>query len=198
VIEQLSLNEVSGRRVSTYSGGQRRRLDLGASLVGAPRLLLLDEPTTGLDPTSRREVWDAIRNLVDAGTDVLLTTHYLEEADALADRVLVIDRGRVVGDGTLSQLKSNLGSEVIALTVTDPQRIDDAGRVLESVTSTPIRLDHARHRVSAATNHGTRALAATIRCLDDNTIAVQEIELRRPSLDEVFAVVTEQREQDQP
>ena len=99
VIDQLSLGEVADRRSSTYSGGQRRRLDLGASLVGAPRLLLLDEPTTGLDPASRREVWDAVRQLVASGTDVLLTTHYLEEADALADQVLVIDRGQVRGRG---------------------------------------------------------------------------------------------------
>ena len=115
VIEQLSLEEVADRRCSTYSGGQRRRLDLGASLVGAPRLLLLDEPTTGLDPAGRNEVWGAVRNLVADGTDVLLTTHYLEEANELADRVVVIDHGKTIASGTLSDLKASIGQEVIEI-----------------------------------------------------------------------------------
>src|SRR5580658_3334604 len=109
VIDQLDLGNVADRRCATYSGGQRRRLDLGASLVGAPRLLLLDEPTTGLDPVSRREVWAAVRSLVGAGTNVLLTTHYLEEADELADHVVIIDHGRAVAAGTLAELKANIG-----------------------------------------------------------------------------------------
>src|ERR1700734_1708285 len=108
VIDQLDLGGVADRRCSTYSGGQKRRLDLGASLVGAPRLLLLDEPTTGLDPSSRREGWDAVRGLVAAGTDVLLTTHYLDEANELADQVVIIDHGRVVASGTLADLKASV------------------------------------------------------------------------------------------
>ena len=113
VIEQLSLQEVADRRCGTYSGGQRRRLDLGASLVGAPRLLLLDEPTTGLDPAGRREVWDAVRTLVAGGTDVLLTTHYLDEANELADRVVVVDHGKAIASGTLGDLKARIGRDVM-------------------------------------------------------------------------------------
>ena len=126
VIEQLGLGEVADRRSRGYSGGQRRRLDLGASLVGAPRLLLLDEPTTGLDPAGRLEVWDAVRGLAAAGTDILLTTHYLDEADELADHVVVIDHGRTVASGTIGDLKASVGRDVIEVAVTDPARIDEA------------------------------------------------------------------------
>ncbi|HZM38258.1 MAG TPA: ATP-binding cassette domain-containing protein, partial [Acidimicrobiales bacterium] len=112
VLDQLGLTEAADRPVSTYSGGMRRRLDLGASLVGAPRLLLLDEPTTGLDPRSRNELWDAIRSMVRAGTDVLLTTQYLDEADQLAQRVVIVDKGRVIADGTPGELKSRAGRDV--------------------------------------------------------------------------------------
>ena len=130
VIEQLSLEEVADRRCSTYSGGQRRRLDLGASLVGAPRLLLLDEPTTGLDPAGRNEVWGAVRNLVANGTDVLLTTHYLDEANELADRVVVIDHGKTIASGTLGDLKASIGREVIEITLDEPSRLEEVGRIL--------------------------------------------------------------------
>src|SRR5215472_9540434 len=119
VIEQLGLGEVADRRSGTYSGGQRRRLDLGASLVGSPRLLLLDEPTTGLDPASRSEVWAAVRGLAAAGTDILLTTHYLDEADQLADQVVVIDHGRVIATGTLSELKGSIGADMVELHTAD-------------------------------------------------------------------------------
>jgi ABC-2 type transport system ATP-binding protein len=113
VLAQLALDDLADRLVRTYSGGQRRRLDLGASLVGAPRLLLLDEPTTGLDPRSRNELWDAIRQLVDAGTDVLLTTQYLDEADQLAGRIVIVDHGRVIADGSPAELKRRAGRDVI-------------------------------------------------------------------------------------
>jgi len=190
VIEQLSLEEVADRRCRTYSGGQRRRLDLGASLVGAPRLLLLDEPTTGLDPTGRREVWDAVRDLVAGGTDVLLTTHYLDEADELADHVVVIDHGRAVASGTLGELKASVGRDVIEVAVADSSRLDAVGQILERVTTNPPRLDRGGRRASAPTAGGASELAAVICRLDDAAIPVDEIGVRRPTLDEVFLTLT--------
>jgi ABC-2 type transport system ATP-binding protein len=190
VIEQLSLEQVADRRCSTYSGGQRRRLDLGASLVGAPRLLLLDEPTTGLDPVSRREVWAAVRDLVAGGTDVALTTHYLDEADELADHVVVIDHGRAVASGTLGDLKASVGRDVIEVVVADPARLDAAGQLLERVTANSPRLDHGGRRASAPAVGGAAELATVIRCLGDAAIAVDEIGVRRPTLDEVFLTLT--------
>ncbi len=193
VIDQLGLAEVADRRCGTYSGGQRRRLDLGASLVGAPRLLLLDEPTTGLDPTGRNEVWDAVRSLAAGGTDILLTTHYLDEADELADRVVVIDHGRAVASGTVGELKASVGRDVIEVVVADPSRLDEAGHCLERVTSNRPRLERGGRRGSAPAAGGARELAAAIRCLDDAAISVDEIGLRRPTLDEVFLALTGDR-----
>src|SRR5580704_5855699 len=181
---------LADRRAGGYSGGQRRRLDLGASLVGAPRLLLLDEPTTGLDPAGRLEVWDAVRGLAAAGTDILLTTHYLDEADELADHVVVIDHGRAVASGTIGDLKASVGRDVIEVAVTDPARIDEAGLIVERVTGTQPRLDRGSRRASAPAASGTGELASVIRNLDDAAIAVDEIGLRRPSLDEVFLALT--------
>ena len=193
VIEQLSLEEVADRRASTYSGGQRRRLDLGASLVGAPRLLLLDEPTTGLDPIGRGEVWDAVRNLVAGGTDVVLTTHYLGEANELADQVVVIDHGKAIASGTLGDLKASVGRDVIEVALADSSRLEAVGQILRDVTSNRARLDHAGRRANAPTTDGTSQLTATIQCLNQAAIAVEEIGLRRPTLDEVFLVLTGDR-----
>jgi len=190
VIEQLDLAEVADRRSSTYSGGQRRRLDLGASLVGSPRLLLLDEPTTGLDPVGRSEVWAAVRALARAGTDIVLTTHYLDEADALADRVVVIDHGRAIASGALTELKASIGQDVIEIAVSDPDTLAAAGHVLECVTASPARLTAVRHRVTALAPGGPGQLAAVIGRLQDASISVDEIGLRRPTLDEVFLALT--------
>jgi ABC-2 type transport system ATP-binding protein len=190
VIEQLSLEEVADRRCGTYSGGQRRRLDLGASLVGAPRLLLLDEPTTGLDPAGRREVWDAVRALVAGGTDVLLTTHYLDEADELADHVVVIDHGRAIASGTLGDLKASIGRDVIEVAVADVSRLDAVGAILERVTANAVRLDRSGRRASVPTAGGAGQLAAVLRSLDEASIPVDEIGVRRPTLDEVFLKLT--------
>jgi ABC-2 type transport system ATP-binding protein len=190
VIEQLSLEEVADRRCSTYSGGQRRRLDLGASLVGAPRLLLLDEPTAGLDPTGRREVWDAVRSLAAGGTDVLLTTHYLDEADELADHVVVIDHGRAIASGTLGDIKASVGRDVIEVAVAESSWLDEVGQILERVTSIPPRLDRGSRHASAPSAGGMSELAAVIRCLHDAAIPVDEIGVRRPTLDEVFLTLT--------
>jgi ABC-2 type transport system ATP-binding protein len=190
VIEQLSLGEVADRRSGTYSGGQRRRLDLGASLVGGPRLLLLDEPTTGLDPVSRREVWDAVRRLAAEGTDILLTTHYLDEADELADHAVVIDHGRVIGSGTLSELKSGIGQDVIEMTVADPASLSSAEQILADVTAHQVRIEVGGRHVSALAPGGPAALAVVIGRLADAAIGVDEISLRRPTLDEVFLTLT--------
>jgi len=190
VIDRLSLTEVADRRAGTYSGGQRRRLDLGASLVGGPRLLLLDEPTTGLDPVSRREVWDAVRGLAAAGTDILLTTHYLDEADELADEVVVIDHGRVLAAGLLGDLKAGIGRDVIELSVADPEQVRAAGRILEQVTLNGARFDPAGRHASAPAPGGAAELAAVIAGLADASITVDEIGLRRPTLDDVFLALT--------
>jgi ABC-2 type transport system ATP-binding protein len=190
VIGQLSLDEVADRRSGTYSGGQRRRLDLGASLVGGPRLLLLDEPTTGLDPVSRREVWDAVRSLAAAGTDILLTTHYLDEADELADHVVVIDHGQVIASGTPGELKASIGQVVIELSVADPAEVRAAAEILERVTGSAARLEPGGRHATSLAPGGSAELAAVIGRLEDASIAVDEIGLRRPTLDEVFLTLT--------
>jgi ABC-2 type transport system ATP-binding protein len=190
VIDQLSLEEVAGRRAGTYSGGQRRRLDLGASLVGGPRLLLLDEPTTGLDPVSRREVWDAVRALAAAGTDILLTTHYLDEADELADHAVVIDHGRTIASGTVSELKASIGQDVIEVAVANDDMVGAASQIQNRVTASQPRFDAGGRRVSALAPGGPAALATVIGCLEDAGVGVDEIGLRRPTLDEVFLTLT--------
>ena len=190
VIEQLGLGEVADRRAGTYSGGQRRRLDLGASLVGSPRLLLLDEPTTGLDPVSRSEVWAAVRGLATAGTDILLTTHYLDEADQLADQVAVIDHGRVIASGTLSELKASIGQDVIEVAVSDRGQLAAAARIVSKVTSGPARSEPTGQRLTAPAPAGPGQLGEVIALLAAAAIAVDEIALRRPTLDEAFLALT--------
>jgi ABC-2 type transport system ATP-binding protein len=190
VIEMLGLGEVADRRSGTYSGGQRRRLDLGASLVGAPRLLLLDEPTTGLDPGGRAEVWATVRILVAAGTDIVLTTHYLEEADELADQIVVIDHGKAIAAGTTAELKGGIGRDVIEAVLADASRLGAAAAVLERLTAGPAVIDHAARRVSSQASDGTAQLSAAIAALDRAGIPVGEIALRHPTLDEVFLTLT--------
>ncbi len=190
VIGQLGLEAVADRRSAGYSGGQRRRLDLGASLVGAPRLLLLDEPTTGLDPVGRREVWDAVRGLAVAGTGILLTTHYLEEADELADHVVVIDHGRAIAAGSLSELKASVGRDVIEISVADPASLAAVGDILWRATSAQPRLDPASRRARVPAAGGSAELGAVIARLAAADIAVEEIGIRRPTLDEVFLTLT--------
>jgi ABC-2 type transport system ATP-binding protein len=192
VIDQLSLAEVADRRSGTYSGGQRRRLDLGASLVGAPRVLLLDEPTTGLDPAGRREVWAAVRDLAAAGTAILLTTHYLEEADELADQVVVIDHGKTIAAGALSALKGSIGLDVIEVSVADPEQLGAVADVLRRVTGAPPRLDEPARRVRVPAAGGAAELARVIGELASARIGVEEIGVRRPTLDEVFLSLTRQ------
>jgi ABC-2 type transport system ATP-binding protein len=189
MLEQLGLTDAGDRLVRGYSGGMRRRLDLGASLVGAPRLLLLDEPTTGLDPRSRMELWDAIRTMAAAGTDVLLTTQYLDEADHLAGRIVIIDHGRVIADGSPTELKSRAGHDVIEVHTADTAA---AAHVLCRLgTGEPV-VDEVTQRVSVRTRDGSSQLAAAIRLLEDGGVAVDDIALRRPTLDEVFLTLTGQ------
>jgi ABC-2 type transport system ATP-binding protein len=192
VIEQLSLGEVADRLARTYSGGQRRRLDLGASLAGSPRLLLLDEPTTGLDPRSRIELWDSIRDMAAAGTDVLLTTQYLDEADQLAARIVIVDHGRVVADGTPGELKARAGRDVIEVHTRDAADLDAAARALARVGGEPPAVDAPIRRVSLPVDAGTDRLTAAARALEDEGVVVDDISLRRPTLDEVFLALTGQ------
>ena len=190
VLKQLGLTDAADRPVSTYSGGMRRRLDLGASLVGAPRVLLLDEPTTGLDPRSRNELWEAIRSMVAAGTDVLLTTQYLDEADQLAQRIVIVDKGRVIADGTPGELKSRAGRDVVEIRV---HRADDLSVVAESLArlgAEAPRVDAGAHRVTIPVDGGRAVIAAAVRQLDALAVEVDDIGLRRPTLDEVFLTLT--------
>jgi ABC-2 type transport system ATP-binding protein len=190
VIEMLGLDEVASRRAGTYSGGQRRRLDLGASLVGAPRLLLLDEPTTGLDPVGRAEVWAAVRSLVAVGTDIVLTTHYLEEADELADQIVVIDHGKAIASGTAAELKGGIGRDIIEVAVADDEQLGLAAAVLEMITASPAVVDRTGRRVRSQADDGTAPLAAAIAALASARIPVEEIAMRHPTLDEVFLTLT--------
>ncbi len=192
VLDQLGLADAGDRLVRTYSGGMRRRLDLGASLVGRPRLLLLDEPTTGLDPRSRMELWDAIRNLVADGTDVLLTTQYLEEADQLARDVVIVDHGRVIAAGTPDELKGQGGRDVIEVRPRWGRELDAVTEVLTAVAAEPPRVDHDTQRVSAPVDGGADQLATVVRLLDERGLSVDDIGLRRPTLDEVFLALTGQ------
>jgi ABC-2 type transport system ATP-binding protein len=190
VLDRLDLTDDADRLVRTYSGGMRRRLDLGASLVGRPQLLLLDEPTSGLDPRSRIELWNAIRNLVADGTDVLLTTQYLEEADQLARHVVIIDRGRVIAAGTPDELKDRAGRDVIEVRPREAGDLPAVEDVLRAVAAETPRVDLDTSRVSVGADGGADQLTVVVRRLDELGVAVDDIGLRRPSLDEVFLTLT--------
>jgi ABC-2 type transport system ATP-binding protein len=190
VLSQLELEDVADRQVKTYSGGLRRRLDLGASLVGAPRLLLLDEPTTGLDPSSRIRLWEAIRQLVARGTDVLLTTQYLEEADQLANQVTIIDHGRVIANGSPAELKALAGSDVIEVRSRRPADLPALAQALAAVGSDEPRIDAATNRVTVPVAGGPSAITAAVQALGGLAIEVDDLGLRRPTLDEVFLTLT--------
>jgi ABC-2 type transport system ATP-binding protein len=190
ILEQMDLVDAADRLVKTYSGGMRRRLDLGASLVGSPKLLLLDEPTTGLDPGSRNEVWDGIREMSWAGTDILLTTQYLDEADHLAAYIVIIDGGRVIAQGTPDELKSRVGSDMVELHTIDVASMERAAGVLGSLGLAEPATDPATRRCSLAAPGGSRLLPIVVRALDDAAVPVEDITLRRPTLDEVFLALT--------
>ncbi|SEF18404.1 ATP-binding cassette domain-containing protein [Jiangella alba] len=192
LLETFDLGDAADRRPKGYSGGMRRRLDLAISFVMAPPVLFLDEPTTGMDPGHRLELWHGVRALVAQGTTVLLTTHYLDEADQLADEITVIDHGRVITRGTPDELKSRLRGDRIDVLVGDGADVAAVGRVLAGVTGAAPELDQQAGRVSVAAPDRVAALARVARALDDEGVAVRDIALRRPTLDEVFVQFTKE------
>ncbi|MFJ9091975.1 ATP-binding cassette domain-containing protein [Streptomyces globisporus] len=191
LLDRFGLTEAAGKAATEYSGGMRRRLDLASSMILQPDVLFLDEPTTGLDPRSRGEVWEAVRALVAGGTTVLLTTQYLEEADRLASHITVIDRGRAIADDTPDALKNRVGGDRIEVVAADPGDLDAVAKTVDRVaggglvvTDTPTRRVHAQVADRVA------ALTEVVRSLQDDGIAVEDIGLRRPSLDDVFLRLT--------
>ncbi|MGW4853579.1 ATP-binding cassette domain-containing protein [Streptomyces sp. NPDC004288] len=194
LLERFGLADTGRKPVRQYSGGMRRRLDLAASLITEPEVLFLDEPTTGLDPRGRTEVWDSVRSLVGGGTTVLLTTQYLEEADRLADRISVVDRGRVVAEGTPDALKARVGADRITVVVRDAARLDEAAGLLPVPRAT-VDVDADARRIGAPVTDRTAALAETVRALDEAGIEAEDIALRRPTLDEVFLHLTSSSEE---
>lgn len=189
ILERIGLTEAADRPVRTYSGGMQRRLDLAASIVGRPSVLFLDEPTTGIDPGSRIDVWDLISDLVAGGTTILLTTQYLDEADQLAARVGVIDHGKVIAEGTPSQLKDTLGGSVVELTVADADRAK-VMEALNSINEYEAAFEPSSKKISLAAPNGPLTLTRVVRMLDDQHVAPEDIALRQPTLDDVFLSLT--------
>jgi ABC-2 type transport system ATP-binding protein len=189
ILERIHLTDVADRQIKTYSGGMRRRIDLAASLIGTPEILFLDEPTTGVDPASRRDIWGLIKDLVDGGTTVLLTTQYLEEADQLADRIAVIDHGRLVSEGSADQLKARTGGSVLVLSVDDGQR-DSAIAVLGGIDDGQATYDNDRGAVVLPAGRGVDTLREALRRLDAAGIRPDDIGLYQPTLDDVFLQLT--------
>jgi len=198
VLTQLGLVDEADRLVRTYSGGMRRKLDLGASLVGAPRLLLLDEPTTGLDPRSRIDLWDAIRQLVEQGTNVLLTTQYLDEADRLANQIVIIDHGRAIAHGTPAELKKRTGSNVIEVHVLDRRDLAEVAQALAAIGSGQAEIDESTRRVTVVVDGGAELINRAMARLEQRAITVEEVALRQPRLDEVFLALTGQAQHQPP
>jgi ABC-2 type transport system ATP-binding protein len=190
VLDRFLLADAADRRVATYSGGMRRRLDLAASLTGRPPVLLLDEPTTGLDPRSRQELWRTVDELRRAGTTVLLTTQYLEEADRLAQRIAVVDHGRIVASGTPSELKATVGADMLSVRLADPARLVEAAALLADLATpaSPLQSDPAGE-IRVAVAHPD-ASAEAVRRLDAARVGILAVELRQPSLDDVFLTLT--------
>jgi len=187
ILERIHLIESADRQVKTYSGGMRRRLDLAASMVGRPEVLFLDEPTTGIDPGSRFDLWDLIEDLVAGGTTLLLTTQYLDEADRLADRIGVIDYGKLIAEGTSDELKAMLGGDVIETHVMD-EDVDLAVKCLSKIAGDSPKVEG--NAVSIPAPDGPHTLTAVVRELDDAQISPRDIALRKPTLDDVFLTLT--------
>jgi ABC-2 type transport system ATP-binding protein len=201
LLEQFDLVDAADRTAKTYSGGMQRRLDLAASLVGRPQVLFLDEPTTGLDPRSRLGMWDIIRSLVAGGTTLLLTTQYLDEADELADEIVVIDHGQVIAAGTAEDLKSRVGGDVLEFTVPDRNRISDAVAAVARISDGEPHADKETGVVNVwVGGRGSDALVDAVRSLDGSGVLTKGLALRRPSLDDVFLALTGHaaEEEDQP
>jgi ABC-2 type transport system ATP-binding protein len=190
LIEQFRLSEAANRPLKTFSGGMRRRIDLAGALIADPPVLFLDEPTTGLDPRSRGELWDSIRDRVRGGTTVLLTTQYLEEADQLADEIVVIDHGRAIARGTASELKRRVGGEHLDVHVRPGADVATVREVLATVATGPLRVHAENGEVSAPVANGVDALRTVLKSLEERSIDIADIGLRRPTLDDVFMELT--------
>jgi ABC-2 type transport system ATP-binding protein len=190
LLERFDLVDAADRSLRTYSGGMRRRLDLAASLIAKPRVLFLDEPTTGLDPRSRLGLWEVITDLVADGTTVLLTTQYLEEADQLAEQIVVIDHGRVIAQGTSDVLKDQVGGDRLEVVVSDPAQVQAAAQALHPVSTGDITIDAEDSRVVAPVVGGSLTLVEAVRALDAAHVAIADVALRRPTLDDVFLTLT--------
>ena len=190
LLERFDLHGAADRPVKGYSGGMRRRLDLAGALVATPRVLFLDEPTTGLDPASRLEMWAVIRELLQGGTTLLLTTQYLEDADQLSDEILVIDHGRAIARGTADELKTQVGGERIEFVVAAPEQLLAAVEALDVVAVGDVTVDEPTRRVTAPVSEGATALRRALRELDGTDVELVDVGLRRPTLDEVFLTLT--------
>ena len=197
LLDRFNLAEAAERPAKTYSGGMRRRLDLASALVAEPAVVVLDEPTTGLDPRGRLETWEVIGELVADGATVLLTTQYLEEADQLADKILVIDRGKVIASGTADQLKAQAGREQLELVVTEADEVELARKVLIEVGSSDPVIDEKAKRISVHVDTGPKALIEALRRLDAQDVVVLDVALHRPTLDDVFLALTGHAAEDQ-
>ncbi|AXK87593.1 ATP-binding cassette domain-containing protein [Nocardia farcinica] len=189
LLEEFDLTEAANKPLKNFSGGMRRRLDLAASLISTPPLLFLDEPTTGLDPRTRAQMWDTIRRLVADGATVLLTTQYLDEADQLADRIAVIDRGRVIADGTADELKAGIGGSSLHLTLADRALLEQARRVIGELLGVEAQITPEAGRLTAPLREAGLTTDLLIR-LREHDIAIDEISVSKPSLDEVFLTIT--------
>jgi ABC-2 type transport system ATP-binding protein len=190
LLTEFSLQESADRVTSGYSGGMRRRLDLAATLVGHPEVLFLDEPTTGLDPRGRSELWTVIDTLVGKGTTVVLTTQYLEEAERLADDIVVIDHGKVIARGDARKLKRQVGGDQVQVVVVEPAHLAEATEIVAAITGAQPTVDNASRSVTAPTGLGVETLVLAAKRLTESGIAVDDLSLRQPTLDEVFLTLT--------
>lgn len=190
LLEQFDLTDAGDRVVSGYSGGMRRRLDLAATLVGRPVVLFLDEPTTGLDPRARNDLWGVLDTLVDGGTTILLTTQYLEEADRLADDIVVVDHGRVIAQGDARSLKRQVGGDNVGVTLKEESRLDEVAAILARVTGCTPLIDRPARTVTAPTTAGVGGLATVANALAAEELGIEDLSLRQPTLDEVFLALT--------